>query len=110
MTSRGSPHQRPCNPLKSARPAAFRFHKAGNGASQQHERKLDMAKQITTHRVAYAITRTEFYDIDARNEKDAEDRAFEDGILAEEGETTNVVFCGVERRTVLVGRTREGDR
>lgn len=69
-----------------------------------------MARRITTYRVAYAVTRTEFYDIDARNEKDAEERAFQDGVLAEEGETTNVVFCWVERRTVLVGPGKRGAR
>lgn len=57
-----------------------------------------MARRITTYRVAYAVTRTEFYDIDARNEKDAEERAFQDGVLVEdEGDTTNVVACWTER-------------
>jgi hypothetical protein len=65
-----------------------------------------MAKRIRTYRVAYAVTRTEFYDIDARNAKDAEARAFQAGVLAEEGETTDVVLCWVERRTVLVGPAR----
>jgi hypothetical protein len=75
---------------------------------QKQERKADMAKRIKTYRVAYAVTRTEFYDIDARNERDAEERAFEEGMLVKEGDTTDVVFCWTERRTVLVGPTKAG--
>ena len=59
-----------------------------------------MAKRIKTYRVAYAVTRTEFYDIDARNERDAEERAFQDGILVKEGDTTNVELCWIERRRI----------
>jgi hypothetical protein len=96
--------------LKSARSAAVRFHKAGNGAGQKQERKADMAKRIKTYRVEYAVTRTEFYDIDARNERDAEERAFEEGTLVKEGDTTDVVFCWIERRPASVAGAKRGGR
>lgn len=70
-----------------------------------------MARKLKTYRVAYAVTRTEFYDIEARNEKDAEERAFEDGMLVEyKSDTTNVVACWTERRTTPTAGPKRGDQ
>ena len=67
-----------------------------------------MATRTRTYRVAYAVTRTEFYDIDAGNERDAEQRAFEDGMLVKEGDATNVEFCWIERRPTPIVEPKRG--
>jgi hypothetical protein len=48
------------------------------------------------YRVLYAVTRSEYYEIEAANAKDAEGQAFAEGELADTGDTTNVVACDVE--------------
>lgn len=59
--------------------------------------KAARANQTRKYRVLYAVTRSEYYEIEAADAKDAEDRAFADGEFMEHsGETTNVVACNVE--------------
>lgn len=48
------------------------------------------------YRVHYAVTRSEFYAIEAATPEQAKALAFSDGELVEHGETTNVTDCGVE--------------
>jgi hypothetical protein len=56
--------------------------------------------QTRKYRVLYAVTRSEYYEIEAANAKEAEDRAFTDGELIDNsGETTDVVACKVEEVT-----------
>jgi len=57
-----------------------------------------MATKLKTYRVMYTVTRAEYYDIDARNKRDAEERAFEEGMLVKEGDATNVECWEIERR------------
>ncbi len=54
------------------------------------------ARPTRKYRVFYAVTRGEYYEIEAANAEEAEDRAFEDGEMTEMGDTTNIVGCGVE--------------
>lgn len=49
-----------------------------------------------TYRVLYAVTRSEYYEIDALNRANAKARAFEEGELVD-SETHDVQCCGVER-------------
>jgi hypothetical protein len=56
-----------------------------------------MAKQPKTYRVMDTVTRAEYHDIYARNERDAEELAFEDGMLLKEGDATNVDCWGITR-------------
>ena len=52
-----------------------------------------MTKEISTlrkYRVLYAVTRAEYYEIEAANETEAEDAAFGDGCLVLVGDTTDV--------------------
>ena len=54
-------------------------------------------KATRRYRVLYAVTRSEYYEIEATSAQDAEDRAFPEGELIEDmSEATNVVACGVE--------------
>ena len=55
-----------------------------------------MTQEIPTlhkYRVLYAVTRAEFYEIEAASESDAEHTAFEDGNLVRVGDTTDVFAC-----------------
>jgi hypothetical protein len=47
------------------------------------------------YRVLYAVTRSEYYEIEAANPTEAEDTAFGDGTLVLVGETTDVTDCEV---------------
>jgi hypothetical protein len=47
-------------------------------------------------RVLYAVTRGEYYEVEAANAEEAIERAFGDGTLVEQGETTDVTDCEVE--------------
>jgi hypothetical protein len=47
------------------------------------------------YRVLYAITRGEYYEIEAANPTEAKEMAFDEGILVLVGDTTNVVDCEV---------------
>jgi len=59
--------------------------------------KTARAKKTRTYRVLYAVTRGEYYEIEASSAKEAEDRAFAEGELVDDrGETTDVVACDVE--------------
>jgi hypothetical protein len=59
--------------------------------------KKPRAKRLRKYRVLYAVTRSEYYEIDAATPKEAEDRAFEEGrFIDDSGETTNLVACDVE--------------
>ncbi len=49
-----------------------------------------------TFRVLYAVTRGEWYEVEARDADTARDIAFSDGALVEVGDTTDVVDCDVE--------------
>jgi hypothetical protein len=53
-------------------------------------------KPIRTYRVLYAVTRSEYYEIEAANPQDAEDRAFEEGELTS-ADATSVEACDVEQ-------------
>ncbi|MGH8209912.1 MAG: hypothetical protein ACREU6_10015 [Steroidobacteraceae bacterium] len=49
------------------------------------------------YRVCYSVTRTEYYEIKAKDAEDAEDRAFPESELIEwRGETTDVTEIDVE--------------
>lgn len=72
-------------------------------AASRHEGKPAMTTEATTNEAAtrkfsvlYAVTRGEYYQIEAANEEEARDRAFTDGDLVEVGETTDVVPCEVD--------------
>jgi len=57
-------------------------------------------KRTRKYRVLYAVTRSEYYEIEAASAKEAEYRAFAEGEISEDsGDTTNVVACGVEEIT-----------
>jgi hypothetical protein len=59
--------------------------------------KKPRAKRIRKYRVLYAVTRSEYYEIEAADPKDAKDRAFEEGTLIDDsGETTSVEAYDVE--------------
>jgi hypothetical protein len=48
------------------------------------------------YRVLYAVTRSEYYEIEAESADQARDLAFSDGKLLDLGETTDVTDCEVE--------------
>jgi hypothetical protein len=49
------------------------------------------------YRVLYAVTREEYYEVEAASADEAVDTAFQDGELVESGDTTNVVDCDVQK-------------
>jgi hypothetical protein len=51
---------------------------------------------LRKYRVLYAVARSEYYEVEATNAKEAEDKAFSDGQLVDGGETTNVDALEVE--------------
>ena len=53
-------------------------------------------KPLRTYRVLYAVTRSEYYEIEAANPQDAEDRGFEEGELTS-SDATSVEACDVEQ-------------
>ena len=62
--------------------------------------KAARSRKTRKYRVLYAVTRTEYYEIEAANAKEAQDRAFEDGEITDDGgDATNVVPCEVEEIT-----------
>jgi hypothetical protein len=62
--------------------------------------KTARTKGTRKYRVLYAVTRTEYYEIEATSSEDAEDRAFSEGELIDHwSETTDVVGCEVEEIT-----------
>ncbi|MFZ1110280.1 MAG: hypothetical protein WAN43_18265 [Rhodomicrobium sp.] len=52
--------------------------------------------KMRTFRVLYAVTRSEWYEIDAPDEDTARQTAFSDGELVEQGDTTDVSDWDVE--------------
>lgn len=52
--------------------------------------------QPRKYRVLYAVTRSEYYEIEAATVEEAADQAFSNGALVETGDTTDVVDCEVE--------------
>jgi len=49
------------------------------------------------YRVAYAVNRTEYYEIEAANATEAEELAFEEGEMTDDsGDATSVEACDVE--------------
>ena len=52
--------------------------------------------KLRRFRVLCAVTRAEWYEIDAPNEETARHQAFCEGVLVEIGETTDVAECDVE--------------
>jgi hypothetical protein len=66
-------------------------------AEMELERAPDAPAAPRKFRVSYAVTRTEHYEIEAKTEKEAEERGFDDGKQIEDsGETTDIVPCDVE--------------
>lgn len=57
------------------------------------------APKLSKFRVLYAVTRGEWYEIDAVDEEAAFRDAFTDGELVEQGDTTDVIDCDVEEVT-----------
>jgi hypothetical protein len=54
-------------------------------------------KRTRKYRVLYAVTRSEYYEIEATSAREAEDRAFSEGELVDDlSEATSVVECDVE--------------
>jgi hypothetical protein len=53
-------------------------------------------KKLKTYRVLYAVTRGEWYEIEAPDADTACDIAFSEGEQVEGGDTTDVVDCDVE--------------
>ena len=47
------------------------------------------------YRALYAVTRGEYYEIEAANEAEAEDLGFTDGVYVDSGETTDVTTCDI---------------
>lgn len=63
-------------------------------------KKAARTAKTRKYRVLYAVTRSEYYLIEAANAKDAEDRAFEEGeMIDDSGDTTSVEACDVEEVT-----------
>lgn len=57
-------------------------------------------RRTRRYRVLYAVTRSEYYEIEATSPQDAEDRGFSEGELNHDmSEATNVVECDVEEIT-----------
>lgn len=62
--------------------------------------KAAHTKRTRKYRVLYAVTRSEYYEIEATSAKEAEDSAFSEGELIDDmSEATNVVECDVEEIT-----------
>jgi hypothetical protein len=55
--------------------------------------------KLRRFRVLCAVTRAEWYEIDAVNEEAARHQAFSEGELVETGDTTDVTECEVEEVT-----------
>jgi hypothetical protein len=72
------------------------------GATQtkeaHHDKNIAQQKE-RKYRVTYIITRTEHYEIDAANKKEAEDLAFSDGEFVDSGEMTSVEPFEIEEVT-----------
>ena len=58
-----------------------------------------MKSKTTTRKysVLYAVTRGEYYEIEAASAKEAEDSAFTDGEFTETGDVTDLVPCEVQK-------------
>lgn len=89
---------------------ALDFDSELSRARQHYEAETTQAPSSPTkadvhkYRVLYLVAREEYYDIEAANAQEAEDRAFSDGDLGETGETTSVECVEIER----VGVRRRG--
>lgn len=57
------------------------------------------SRRLKTYRVLCAVTRAEWYQIDAPDEATARRTAFCEGRLVESGDTTDVTECDVEEVT-----------
>ena len=53
-------------------------------------------RKLKKFRVLYAVTRSEWYEVDAPDADTARNTAFEEGRLADEGKTLDVTECDVE--------------
>jgi len=55
------------------------------------------ALPLKTYRVLYVVVREEYYEVEAASAEEAQQRAFSDGRLVDQGETTDVSDGGVEK-------------